>query len=81
MTSAEERGGPLGVLRCLFDNDRMELAGLEPATSWVRSTSSAGAQITDLQEIHDALATLQTAWIAGDMRRFSRSQALFATSA
>jgi hypothetical protein len=27
MTSAEERGGPLGVLRCLFDNDRMDLTG------------------------------------------------------
>ncbi len=25
------------ALRCLVDNDRMELVGLEPTTSWVRS--------------------------------------------
>jgi hypothetical protein len=47
------------VLRCYSDNDRMELAGLEPATSWVRSRQAEGQQ---------TLANLH-AWIAGAIGR------------
>jgi hypothetical protein len=59
----------------------MELGGLEPPTSWVRSTRSAIEKTGHLQEIRAVSTSLQTAAIAGDVRRFSWCQALLAVSA
>jgi hypothetical protein len=59
----------------------MELAGLEPATSWVRSSSSAAPGISDLQAFYNCRATALAAFIAVDIGRFLSFQALLAMSA
>jgi hypothetical protein len=59
----------------------MELAGLEPATSWVRSSRTGISQGADLQALPSRRGAAITLRTAGDGRRFSSFQALLATSA
>jgi hypothetical protein len=59
----------LQALRCLFDNDRMELAGLEPATSWVRLGLASHSSHRDLQGFWSALAEVSPVGIPTDCRR------------
>jgi hypothetical protein len=59
----------------------MELAGLEPATSWVRCGSSDLADVASLQVFYGGTGTALMAGIAADIGRFSSFQALLAMSA
>jgi hypothetical protein len=59
----------------------MELAGLEPATSWVRSRRSGAADICYLQELYGRAGAAFMAGIAADICRFSLFEALLAMSA
>jgi hypothetical protein len=59
----------------------MELAGLEPATSWVRFRGSGVADTAALQGLMVVPARHPWLGIAADIRRFSSFQALLAMSA
>jgi hypothetical protein len=59
----------------------MELAGLEPATSWVRSRRSDVPHLAYLQRLYSGPSMAVGHWIATDIDRFSWFQALSATSA
>jgi hypothetical protein len=59
----------------------MELAGLEPATSWVRSRRSGDAEVADLQDFSDGADAVLLPRIGEDIRRFLSFQALLAMSA
>jgi len=59
----------------------MELAGLEPATSWVRSSSSVIRDLPYLQGLHADGDVGIAHWIVVDSCGFSAFQALSAMSA
>jgi hypothetical protein len=59
----------------------MELAALEPATSWARSSRSGAAGIGDLQGLYGRAGAVFMAGIAADICRFSLFEALLAMSA
>jgi hypothetical protein len=59
----------------------MELAGLEPATSWVRSRRCELADVGYLQGLYAHPGEADRSRIAADIGRFPSVQALLATSA
>jgi hypothetical protein len=59
----------------------MELAGLEQATSWVRSRRSSPANVADVQGFCARSDPAFMTGIAADIRRYSSFQALLAMSA
>jgi hypothetical protein len=59
----------------------MELAGLEPAVSWVRSRRTRNAEVSYLQGIHCTPDRCRRTAIASDGKPFPPIQALFAISA
>jgi hypothetical protein len=61
--------------------NRPESAGLEPATSWVRSRRSGVPHLADLQGLYSSQGAAVRRWIAADIGRFSSFQALMAMSA
>jgi hypothetical protein len=60
---------------------RMELAGLEPATSWVRYGRSGMVDTAALQGLHGRAGASFMAGIAADICRFSSFKALLTMSA
>ena len=59
----------------------MELAGLEPAASWVRCSGSGATDLRDLQALYNAAGVVVVPGIAADIGRYSSIQALLAMSA
>jgi hypothetical protein len=55
------RFAPVHTFRCHLDNDRMELAGLEPATSWVRSKLARAILRSEGVDLQRLLCRFETA--------------------